>query len=80
MQDLVWLTVIDHRFMAAVVRTGTYTGELAVSDGLETVYRQPVQLMYNALLGPSSEETSYWRQCAEEYIERNSSRTPSSNS
>ena len=80
MQDLVWITVIDHRFLVAVSRLGTYRGELVVSDGLETVYRQPVQLMYNALLGPSSEETSYWRMCAEQYIEHNSSPTPSSNS
>ena len=69
MQDLVWITVIDHRYLVAVTRTGTYRGELAVSDGLETVYSHPIDLMFNALLGPSSAETTYWLRCALDYID-----------
>jgi hypothetical protein len=78
MQDLVWITVIDHRYLVAVTRTGTYRGELAVSDGLDTVYRRPIDLMFNALLGPSSAETAYWLQCALDWIDSGSSPAPSS--
>jgi hypothetical protein len=45
---------MDHRYLVAITRTGTYQGELTIADGLVTVYCRPVELMYNALTDQAS--------------------------
>lgn len=69
MHDLVWITVMDHRYLVAITRTGTYQGELTIADGLETVYRRPVELMYNALLGSSLSDIADWQQIASDFVQ-----------
>jgi hypothetical protein len=69
MHELIWITVLDHRYVVAVTRTGPYQGELTVADGFEIAYCRSIDLTYNALLGPDVSDIAEWRRMACAFVD-----------
>lgn len=65
--DVIWeVTVDDHRYRARVVRVGSYSGVLTVTDLANEVelLRADVGLSYGARFGPDGSDVLDWQHLA----------------
>lgn len=73
MSDIVWYTRLDGKYRVEVERSGDYTAELIIRDGLDgdakIIHQEPVGLMYGAMFGPDAEDVNYWKSRTIEFID-----------
>lgn len=68
--EAVWNSTLDGQYEATVTRTAPYQGELTISNGEKTIFRQSVGLMYNAVFGPDIADILEWKKIAVEFVDR----------
>jgi hypothetical protein len=49
---LVWSSVLNGMYAIKVTRTAPHCGELTLAEGENVLHREPVDLTFDALLGP----------------------------
>ena len=66
---LVWSAMFDGKYAIKVTRTAPHRGELTVSEGENVLYREPVDLSFDALSGPDIPEVVAWHEIAIRFIQ-----------
>lgn len=66
---LVWLAMFDGRYAIKVTRTAPHCGELTVSEGEQVLYREPVDLSFDAPSGPDIDDVVAWHEMAIRFVQ-----------
>ncbi len=72
-EDVVWSSMLDHRYRVTVTRTASYQGELTIAEDEVVLHKQTVGLMYNALFGPDIDDVRSWQELAVNFIDSRAS-------
>ncbi len=67
--SIVWSATLDDRYIVKVRRTAPYQGELTITDGEQTIHRQQVGLMFDALFGPDVDDVLTFQSIAIRFVD-----------
>jgi hypothetical protein len=68
-EDVVWSSMLDHRYRVTVTRTASYQGELTIAEDDVVLHRETVGLMNDALFGPDIDDLRSWQALAANFID-----------
>ena len=66
---LVWSAMFEDRYTIKVTRTAPHRGELTVAEGEQVLYREPVDLSFDALSGPDIDDVVAWHESAIRFVQ-----------
>ena len=65
---LVWSAMFDDKYSIKVTRTSPHRGELTVSEGEQVLYRELVDLSFDAPSGPDIDDVVAWHEMAIRFV------------